>query len=199
MKKEKLLMGKTVREIAELMGIPSDDLVKEKQRIRDEIKRQNIEIKKSGNKFFIADSDVEKITSALKEKLDKEDSKKKEDNEELLQMIEQLKAENSKLKSENKEKDEELVRINLKKDEEIRRLNSKIEKYADDFKEFNDKQLQLNNQQQQLQARILEQTKQLKDTQQRLLTSAGKSSELQNKVDKIENASLWQRITRKFD
>ncbi|MCP9331537.1 hypothetical protein [Lactobacillus kefiranofaciens] len=192
-------MGKTVREIAELMGIPSDDLVKEKQRIRDEIKRQNIEIKKSGNKFFIADSDVEKITSALKEKLDKEDSKKKEDNEELLQMIEQLKAENSKLKSENKEKDEELVRINLKKDEEIRRLNSKIEKYADDFKEFNDKQLQLNNQQQQLQARILEQTKQLKDTQQRLLTSAEKSSELQNKVDKIENASLWQRITRKFD
>lgn len=83
-------MGKTVREIAELMGIPSDDLVKEKQRIRDEIKRQNIETKKSGNKFVIADSDVEKITSALKEKLDKEDSKKKEDNEELLQMIEQL-------------------------------------------------------------------------------------------------------------
>ena len=199
MKKEKLLMGKTVREIAELMGIPSDDLVKEKQRIRDEIKRQNIETKKSGNKFVIADSDVEKITSALKEKLDEEDSKKKEDNEELLQMIEQLKAENSKLKSENKEKDEELVRINLKKDEEIRRLNSKIEKYADDFKEFNDKQLQLNNQQQQLQARILGQTKQLKDTQQRLLTSAEKSSELQNKVDKIENASLWQRITRKFD
>ncbi|NRO13332.1 hypothetical protein IMAU30046_02026 [Lactobacillus helveticus] len=192
-------MGKTVREIAELMGIPSDDLVKEKQRIRDEIKRQNIEVKKLGNKFVIADSDVEKITSALKEKLDKEDSKKKEDNEELLQMIKQLKAENSKLKSKNKEKDEELIRISSKKDEEIRRLNSKIEKYADDFKEFNDKQLQLNNQQQQLQARILEQTKQLKDTQQRLLTSAEKSSELQNKVDKIENASLWQRITRKFD
>lgn len=192
-------MGKTVREIAESMGVSSDDLVKEKQRIRDEIKRQKIKVTKQGNKFVIADSDVEKITSALKEKLDEEDSKKKEDNEELLQMIEQLKAENSKLKSENKEKDEELVRINLKKDEEIRRLNSKIEKYADDFKEFNDKQLQLNNQQQQLQARILGQTKQLKDTQQRLLTSAEKSSELQNKVDKIENASLWQRITRKFD
>ena len=192
-------MGKTVREIAELMGISSDDLVKEKQRIRDEIKRQNIKTKKSGNKFVIADSDVEKITSALKEKLDKEDSKKKEDNEELLQMIERLKAENSKLKNENKRKDEELLRINSKKDEEIRRLNSKIEKYADDFKEFNDKQLQLNNQQQQLQARILEQTKQLKDSQQKLLDSAEKSSELQDKVDKIENASLWQRITRKFD
>ena len=192
-------MGKTVREIAELMGVSSDDLVKEKQRIRDEIKRQNIDTKKLGNKFVIADSDVEKITSALKEKLDKEDSKKKEDSEELLQMIRQLKTENSKLKSENKEKDEELVRINLKKDEEIRRLNSKIEKYADDFKEFNDKQLQLNNQQQQLQARILEQTKQLKDSQQKLLDSAEESSELQDKVDKIENASLWQRITRKFD
>ena len=199
MKKEKLLMGKTVREIAELMGVSSNDLVKEKQRIRDEIKRQNIDTKKLGNKFVIADSDVEKITSVLKEKLDKEDSKKKEDSEELLQMIRQLKTENSKLKSENKEKDAELVRINLKKDEEIRRLNSKIEKYADDFKEFNDKQLQLNNQQQQLQARILEQTKQLKDSQQKLLDSAEKSSELQDKVDKIENASLWQRITRKFD
>ena len=31
-------MGKTVREIAELMGVSSDNLVKEKQRIRDEIK-----------------------------------------------------------------------------------------------------------------------------------------------------------------
>lgn len=181
-------MGKTVREIAELMGVSSDNLVKEKQRIRDEIKRQKIKVTKQGNKFLIADSDVEKITSALKEKLDKEDSKKKEDNEELFQMIEQLKAENSKLKSENKEKDEE-----------IRRLNSKIEKYADDFKEFNDKQLQLNNQQQQLQARILEQTEKLKDSQQKLLDRAEKSSELQDKVDKIENASLWQRITKKFD
>ena len=194
-----LALGKTVREVAEMMGVSANDLIKEKQRIRDEIKRQNIGTKKLGNKFVIADSDVEKITSALKEKLDKEDSKKKEDNEELLQMIEQLKAENSKLKGENKEKDEELIRISSKKDEEIRRLNSKIEKYADDFKEFNDKQLQLNNQQQQLQARILEQTKQLKDSQQKLLDSAEKSSELQDKVDKIENASLWQRITRKFD
>lgn len=194
-----LALGKTVREVAEMMGVSANDLIKEKQRIRDEIKRQNIGTKKLGNKFVIADSDVEKITSALKEKLDKEDSKKREDNEELIQMIEQLKAENSRLKGENKEKDEELIRISSKKDEEIRRLNSKIEKYADDFKEFNDKQLQLNNQQQQLQARILEQTKQLKDSQQKLLDSAEKSSELQDKVDKIENASLWQRITRKFD
>ena len=194
-----LALGKTVREVAEMMGVSANDLIKEKQRIRDEIKRQNIGTKKLGNKFVIADSDVEKITSALKGKLDKEDSKKREDNEELIQMIEQLKAENSRLKGENKEKDEELIRISSKKDEEIRRLNSKIEKYADDFKEFNDKQLQLNNQQQQLQARILEQTKQLKDSQQKLLDSAEKSSELQDKVDKIENASLWQRITRKFD
>ncbi|NRO69318.1 hypothetical protein IMAU30049_01949 [Lactobacillus helveticus] len=75
---------------------------------------------------MIADSDVEKITSALKEKLGKEDSKKKEDNEEFLHMIDQLKAENSKLKSENKEKDEELIRINSKKDEEIQRLRSML-------------------------------------------------------------------------
>ena len=193
------LMSKTVREIAEMMGVSAKDLIKEKQRIRDEIKRQNIEVKKLGNKFVVSDSDVEKIVNVLKKKVIKEDSKKKEENEDLLRQIEALKAENSRLKVDNKKKNEDLIRSNSKKDEEIRRLNSKIEKYADDFKEFNDKQLQLNNQQQQLQARILEQTKQLKDSQQKLLDRAGKSSELQDKVDKIENASLWQRITRKFD
>ena len=39
-------------------------------------------------------------------------------------------------------------------------------------------------------ARILEQTKQLKDSQQKLLDSAEKSSELQDKVDKIENECI---------
>ena len=194
-----LALGKTVREVAEMMGVSANDLIKEKQRIRDEIKRQNIKTKKKGNKFLISDVDVKKIISVLEKKTVKEDLKKNEENEDLLQQIETLKAENSKLKYDNEKKDEEFLQMNSKKDEEIRRLNSKIEKYADDFKDLNDKQLQLNNQQQQLQARILEQTKQLKDTQQKLLTSAEKSSELQDKVDKIENASLWQRITRKFD
>lgn len=181
-------MSKTVREIAGMMGVSAGNLIKEKQRIRDEIKRQNIKTEKLGNKFVVNDSDVEKIINVLKKKGIKEDSKKKEENEDLLQQIEALKAENTRLRSDNE-----------KKSEEIRRLNSKIEKYADDFKELNDKQLQLNNQQQQLQARILEQTRQLKDSQQKLLDSAEKNSELQDKVDKIENASLWQRITRKFD
>ena len=194
-----LALGKTVREVAEMMGVSANDLIKEKQRIRDEIKRQNIKTKKKGNKFLISDVDVKKIISVLEKKTVKEDLKKNEENEDLLQQIETLKAENSKLKYDNEKKDEEFLQMNSKKDEEIRRLNSKIEKYADDFKDLNDKQLQLNNQQQQLQARILEQTKQLKDTQQKLLTSAEKSSELQDKVDKIENASLWQRITKKFD
>ena len=110
MKKEKLLMSKTVREIAELMGVSSDNLVKEKQRIRDEIKRQNIETKKSGNKFVIVDSDVEKIVNVLKKKVIKEDSKKKEENEDLLRQIEALKAENSRLKVDNKKKNEDLIR-----------------------------------------------------------------------------------------
>lgn len=194
-----LALGKTVREVAEMMGVSANDLIKEKQRIRDEIKRQGIKTEKKGNKFLISDADVKKIISVLEKKTVKEDLKKNEENEDLLRQIEALKAENSKLKYDNEKKDEEFLQMNSKKDEEIRRLNSKIEKYADDFKDLNDKQLQLNNQQQQLQARILEQTKQLKDTQQKLLTSAEKSSELQDKVDKIENASLWQRITRKFD
>ena len=192
-------MSKTVREIAEMMGVSASNLVKEKQRIRDEIKRQKIKTKKIGNKFVISDSDVKKITSVLEDKAGKENSKKKEDNEDFLHLVNSLRAENEGLKAKNKELSERLIRMISKKDEEIRRLNSKIEKYADDFKEFNDKQLQLNNQQQQLQAKILEQTTELKDTQRKLLDSAEKSSELQDKVDKVENASLWQRITKKFD
>ena len=192
-------MGKTVREIADILGTSPDDLIKEKQRIRDEIKRQNIKVSKQGNKFLVADSDVEKIVGALRSKINEESSKSNEENEELLRQIEELKAQNIKLKKDNQSKIEEANRISLQKDEEIRRLNLKIERYADDFTDLNDKQLQLNNQQQQLQARILEQTKQLKDSQQKLLDSAEKSSQLQDKVDKMENASLWQRITRKFE
>lgn len=188
-------MSKTVREIAELLGTSTKDLVKEKQRIRDEIKRQKIEVTKQGNKFVIADNDVKKIVDVLRLRAKEKSSKKSEENEDLLQKIKELEARNKKLKKDN----EDLNRINSKKDEEVRRLNSKIEKYADDFKELNDKQLQLNNQQQQLQAKILQQTEQLKESQQKLLDSAEKSSQLQDKVDKIENASLWQRITRHFD
>ena len=139
-------MSKTVREIAGMMGVSAGNLIKEKQRIRDEIKRQNIKTEKLGNKFVVNDSDVEKIINVLKKKGIKEDSKKKKENEDLLRRIEALKAENSRLRSDNEKKNEELIRSNSKKDEEIRRLNSKIEKYADDFKELNDNQLQLNNQ-----------------------------------------------------
>lgn len=193
-----ICMSKTVREIALAMGVPADDIVKEKQRIRDEIKRQNISVSKSGNKFVIDDDDVKKIIDALQTKTNEEDSNSNEEKEELLRKIAELESQNNELKEDNRSKIEEVNRISLQKDEEIRRLNLKIEKYADDFKDLNDKQLQLNNQQQQLQAKILEQTKQLKDSQQKLLDSAEKSSQLQDKVDKMENASLWQRITRKF-
>ena len=74
-------MSKTVREIAELIGVSSDNLVKEKQRIRDEIKRQKIKVTKQGNKFVIADGDVEKIVGVLQSRAKEESSKKIEENE----------------------------------------------------------------------------------------------------------------------
>lgn len=161
-----ICMSKTVREIALAMGVPANDIIKEKQRIRDEIKRQQITVSKSGNKFVIADNDVKKIIEALQGKENEEDSNLNEEKEKLLQKIKELKSQNNKLKEDNQNKTEE-----------IRRLNFKIEKFADDFKDLNDKQLQ---------AKILEQTKQLKDSQQKLLDSAEKSSQLQDKVDKME-------------
>ena len=179
-------MSKTVRKIAKSMGVKDADLVKEKQRIRDEFKRQGIKPMKEGNKFVVSDDEADQVINALRSNA--KPSKSEMERKKLFQQIDKLKAHNQELENDKKSKDEE-----------IRRLNSKIEKYADDFKELNDKQLQLNNQQQQLQARILEQTKQLKITQQQLLDNVEKNNKLQDKVDKVENASIWQRIIKKFD
>ena len=132
-------MSKTVREIALAMGVPADNIVKEKQRIRDEIKRQNISVSKSGNKFVIDDDDVKKIIDALQTKTNEEDSNSNEEKEELLRKIAELESQNNKLKEDNRSKTEEVNRISSQKDEEIRRLNLKIEKFADDFKDLNDK------------------------------------------------------------
>ena len=129
-------MSKTVREIALAMGVPADDIIKEKQRIRDEIKRQNISVSKSGNKFVIDDDDVKKIIDALQTKTNEEDSNSNEEKEELLRKIAELESQNNKLKEDNRSKTEEVNRISSKKDEEIKRLNKKIEKYADDFKDL---------------------------------------------------------------
>ena len=84
-------MSKTVREIALSMGTTADDMIKEKQRIRDEIKRQNIAVNKSGNKFVIDDNDAQKIIDVLQGKTNEEDSKINEEKEKLLQKIEELK------------------------------------------------------------------------------------------------------------
>ena len=120
-------MSKTVREIALAMGVPADDIVKEKQRIRDEIKRQNISVSKSRNKFVIDDDDVKKIIDALQTKTNEEDSNSNEEKEELLRKIAELESQNNELKEDNRSKIEEVNRISLQKDEEIRRLNLKIE------------------------------------------------------------------------
>ena len=97
-------MSKTVRQIAKILGVSADDLVKEKQRIRDEIKRQKIETKKIGNKFVVSDDDATKIIASIKKKNVEDNSKKTKENNEYLQMIAKLKEENSRLKADNEEK-----------------------------------------------------------------------------------------------
>ena len=180
-------MSKTVKEIALALNKDKKELVKEKQRVRDEIKRQHIETKKVKNRFVVSDIDANKIIEVLKKK-NEDNSNKSEEFNDLNELVKKWRAQSDLLKKENE-------RLN----EENRRLNSKIEKYADDFKDLNDKQLQLNNQQQQLQARIIEQTKELKSSQEKLIESTQKSSQLERKVEKVTKASLWQRITKHFD
>lgn len=180
-------MSKTVKEIALALNKDKKELVREKQRVRDEIKRQHIETKKVKNRFVVSDIDANKIIEVLKKK-NEDNSNKSEELDNLNELVKNGGPSPICLKKENE-------RLN----EENRRLNSKIEKYADDFKELNDKQLQLNNQQQQLQARIIEQAKELKNSQEKLVEATQNSSKLEKKVEKVTQASLWQRITKHFD
>ena len=180
-------MSKTVKEIALALNKDKKELVKEKQRVRDEIKRQHIETKKVKNRFVVSDIDANKIIEVLKKK-NEDNSNKSQEFDDLNELVKKWRAQSDLLKKENE-------RLN----EENQRLNSKIEKYADDFKDLNDKQLQLNNQQQQLQARILEQTNELKSSQEKLIELTQNSSQLEKKVEKVENASFWQRLTGHFE
>lgn len=118
-------MSKTVREIAIALGADASSMVKEKQRIRDEFKRQNIKPKKQGNRFVVSDKDADKVITKLKAKVedslntDEESSKIKEDssiennlvNQQLLKQIKELKKENSKIKEESSKKNEEIRRL----------------------------------------------------------------------------------------
>ena len=180
-------MSKTVKEIALALNKDKKELVREKQRVRDEIKRQHIETKKVKNRFVVSDIDANKIIEVLKKK-NEDNSNKSEEFNDLNELVKKWRDQSDLLKKENE-------RLN----EENRRLNSKIEKYADDFKDLNDKQLQLNNQQQQLQARILKQTNELKSSQEKLMESTQRSLQLEKKVERVENASFWQRLTGHFE
>lgn len=86
-----------------------------------------------------------------------------------------------------------------KKNEEIRRLNSKIEGYADDFKDMLKNQQELTARSQQLEYETHEQKEKLLSTQKELDDSAEKSNQLQEKMDKVENASLWDRVFKRWN
>ena len=134
---------KNVKDIAREIDSSNFNSQKLRQRIRDEIKRQQIATEKNLGKITISDKDAEAVIKALeKEKKEKENSRNNEDSSRIIKKL------------------QEQIR---QKDTEINRLNKKIEDYADDFKKISLQQQQLTNQQQQLQAKMLESQKQLED------------------------------------
>ena len=192
-------MSITVRDLALSLGVAPGLLVRTKQRIRDEIKRQGIKPSKKGNKFVLSDEDAASIVKALG-KTELSGVNKKSSEVDVTEII----AVDARLQKEQQINDNLRNKIE-DKDEEIRRLNKKIGEFADAFKLLNEKQLQLNNQQQQLQARILEQTEELKTTKKKLFDNNEEKEEVEeklkkfeDKVKKIEDASLWQRIRKKY-
>lgn len=180
-------MSKTVREIAEQLGATEDNLVTLKQRVRDEIKRKKIKINKVGNHFVVSDSDTEKIILSLKTKNEESSKMNKEDSSFYESKYKKL------LEDFTKEKEE-----SSKKSEEIRRLNLKIEEYAEDFKNIVKTQQELTARSQQLEHEAREQKLKLTDIQSTLNSSIQDKQRLQDKIDRAEKASLWNRILKKW-
>ena len=106
-----------VKEIAEEIDPSRSNTQKLRQHIRDEIKRQHIEVKKNLGKIVITDDDAELIVKTLKKSQEEKESTR--NNEDSSRMI-------KKMQDQIKQKDAE-----------INRLNKKIENYADDFKRIN--------------------------------------------------------------
>lgn len=169
---------KSVKDIAKEIDPSRSNSQKLRQHIRDEIKRQHIEVKKNLGKIVITDDDAELIVKALKKNQEeKESARGDEDSSRIVKKLqEQIK----------------------QKDNEINRLNKKIEDYADDFRKISLQQQQLTNQQQQLQAKMLESQKQLEDQSNVNDDLSSKNEELNTEIEKMKKATLWQRIFKQY-
>lgn len=169
---------KNVKEIAKEIDPLNVNSQKLRQHIRDEIKRQHIEIKKDLGKIVIEDDDAKLIVrSLIKDQAEKDSARNDEDSSIMIKKLQdQIK----------------------QKDTEITRLNKKIEDYADDFKQLSFQQQQLTNQQQQLQAQMLESKKKLEDSSNKNDDLTDENKELKEQVYKFKNLSLWDRIFRRF-
>ena len=72
---------KSVKNIAKELDPSNVNSQKLRQRIRDEIKRQQIEVKKDLGKIVITDNDAESVVAALKkEQKEKESSRNSEES-----------------------------------------------------------------------------------------------------------------------
>lgn len=141
-------MSKTVREIAIALGADASSMVKEKQRIRDEFKRQNIKPKKQGNRFVVSDKDADKVITKLKAKVedslntDEESSKKNEeirrlnskiegyadDFKDMLKNQQELTARSQQLEYETHEQKEKLLSTQKELDDSAEKSNQLQEK-----------------------------------------------------------------------
>ena len=169
---------KNVKEIAREINPSNFNSQKLRQRIRDEIKRQQIEVKKDLGKIVITDDDAESVIKALRKEQKRKESSI--NHEESSRIVKNLQAEIE------------------QKNAEIDRLNKKIEGYADDFRKMSLNQQQLTNQQQQLQAKMIESKKQLEDRSNENDDLSSENQELKAQIDKIKSASFWDRVFGRF-
>lgn len=169
---------KNVKEIAKEIDPLNVNSQKLRQHIRDEIKRQHIEIKKDLGKIVIEDDDAKLIVrSLIKDQAEKDSARNDEDSSIMIKKLQdQIK----------------------QKDTEITRLNKKIEDYADDFKKISLQQQQLTNQQQQLQAKMLQSQKQLKDQSNLNDNLSSENEKLNTEIEKMKKATFWQWLFKQY-
>lgn len=208
-------MSKTVREIAEMLGVSKPAITKYMSK---SFRKQYTT--KDGNRLLIDDAGIADIKEHFANSIHTKSKSNQKVNENLSESNRKVNDNQQKV-IDAKDKTIAILEQQLEEatkraqnfENENRKLNDKIAGFAEDYKNLLDTQQTLTARSQELEHEAHDQRKKLESAQKELEDSSSKEQELQqqldeadkaktdlqDQVDKAKNASLWQRITKKWD
>lgn len=164
------------------------------------IKRKKIQYSKNGKALVIPDAEAEKIIANFKEEMEStehEDSVNKtgQNTENLREVINAQQETIAVLKQQL----EEAKKRAEDYDKRNKELNDKIADNADEYKDLLKRQQELTARSQELEHQANQRKAELDTAHKQHDEDVAAKKELEDRVDKYENASFWQRLTGHFD